>query len=169
MEVPQRYCTRNGEWKTLLVSQEDIERIAKDQLEGIEEFFGTLRQLKAETLSQEGALHESTCKEVLKAINSMDLAMKRVQEEMGKMERAPAPPAPVMVDVAIEARPDDERARIADNAEFMEAVHEEEESDEEDAALGREIGGLEAELARVSRRRRELSRRKVCRPREYLA
>ncbi|XGW04238.1 hypothetical protein V3C99_015414, partial [Haemonchus contortus] len=71
--------------------------------------------------------------------------------------------------VAIEARPDDERARIAVNAEFMEAVHEEEESDEEDAALGREIGRLEAELAQVSRRRRELARRKVCRPREYLA
>nr|CDJ96134.1 unnamed protein product [Haemonchus contortus] len=65
----------------------------------------------------------------------MDVAMKRVQEEVERMERAPAPPAPVMVDVAIEARPDDERARIADNAEFMEAVHEEEESDEEDAAL----------------------------------
>ncbi|VDO04164.1 unnamed protein product [Haemonchus placei] len=169
MEVPQRYYTRNGERKTLLVSQEDVERIAKDQLEGIEEFFGTLRPLKAETLSQERALHESTYKEVLKAINSMDLAMKRVQEEVGKMERAPAPPAPVMVDVAIEARPDDERARIADNVEFMEAVHEEEESDEEDAALGREIERLEAELAQVSRRRRELARRKVCRPREYLA
>ncbi|XGW20487.1 hypothetical protein V3C99_003912, partial [Haemonchus contortus] len=154
--------------KTLLVSQEDVERIAKDQLEGIEEFFGTLRQLKAETLSQERALHESTYKEVLKAINSMDLAMKRVQEEVGKMERAPAPPAPVMVDVAIEARPDDERARIAENVEFMEAVHEEEESDEEDAALGREIERLEAELAQVSRRRRELARKKVCRPREYL-
>ncbi|XGW10199.1 hypothetical protein V3C99_012019, partial [Haemonchus contortus] len=57
----------------------------------------------------------------------------------------------------------------ADNAEFMEAVHEEEESDEEYAALGREIGRLEAELTEVSRRRRGLVRRKVCRPREYLA
>uniref|UniRef100_A0A7I5E7K8 PKcGMP_CC domain-containing protein n=1 Tax=Haemonchus contortus TaxID=6289 RepID=A0A7I5E7K8_HAECO len=58
---------------------------------------------------------------------------------------------------------------MADNAEFMEAVHEDEESHEEDAALGREIGRLEAELTEFSCRRRELARRKVCRPREYVA
>ncbi|VDO23373.1 unnamed protein product [Haemonchus placei] len=141
VELERKYTTRDGERKTLLANQEDVERIAKDQLKGIEEFFGTLRQLKAEILSQKRALHKSTYKEVLKAINTMDSAMKRIQEDMERMEKArtPAPPAPVLVSVTIEAKLDEERARIADNAKFMEAVRGRE-SDEKDAALGREIG-----------------------------
>uniref|UniRef100_A0A7I4Y559 Uncharacterized protein n=1 Tax=Haemonchus contortus TaxID=6289 RepID=A0A7I4Y559_HAECO len=95
--------------------------------------------------------------------------MKRMQEDMGRMVRTPAPPAAVMVSVAVEAKPDEKRARIADNAEFMEAVHEEEEIYEEDSALGREIGRLEQEPTEVSRRMREFARNTVCRPREYRA
>lgn len=51
----------------------------------------------------------------------------------------------------------------------MKAIHEEEESDEEDAALGREIARWEAEIMQASRRIKELARRKVCRPRECRA
>ncbi|VDO25726.1 unnamed protein product [Haemonchus placei] len=56
--------------------------------------------------------------------------MKRMQEDTGRMARNPIPSAPVKVSVAIEAKPEEERATGADNAEIMEAVHEEEESDE---------------------------------------
>ncbi|KAK6015116.1 hypothetical protein OSTOST_19466 [Ostertagia ostertagi] len=169
MEIPQEYTSHDGHKKPLLISQSDMEKIIKDQLQGIEEFFDTLRQLKSDCLTQERTLQETTQKEILNAIKTMEETMKQMHGKIERLEAVQNAPRPEMASVAIEARINEERAIIANNAEFMETAEADEDMEDEDAALDREIEALEADLAEVSRHRRELARKRTCRPREYRA
>ncbi|PIO69431.1 zinc knuckle [Teladorsagia circumcincta] len=135
----------------------------------MEDFFATLRQLKADCLKQERELQETTQQEILNALKSMNEAIKEVNDKVEQLEPAQKQPQPAMVSIAIEAKVEEEREIIAQNAEFMEPLVVDEEMDDEEEALQKEINELEAELADLSRHRRELARRRTCPPREYRA
>ncbi|KAK6025403.1 hypothetical protein OSTOST_08697 [Ostertagia ostertagi] len=92
-----------------------------------------------------------------------------MHEKVEQLEAAQKSPQPTMVSIAIEAKINEERERIAENAEFMEPLVVDEEMDDEEKSLRKEIEQLEAELTDLSRHRRELARRRICRPREYRA
>ncbi|KAK5967135.1 hypothetical protein GCK32_021621 [Trichostrongylus colubriformis] len=122
MELPQAYTSRSGERKTLLIDQMAMERILKDQLRGIEEFFNTLRQLRTDCLTRERAQQQSMHSKILNAIQSIDDSMAEMRSNVEQIASGQKRETPSMVSVAIEAKPEGEEAIIAANAEFMEAV-----------------------------------------------
>ncbi|KAK6044406.1 hypothetical protein COOONC_18089 [Cooperia oncophora] len=172
METPQEYVTQKGKRKALRTDQSDIERILKDQLQGIEEFFTTLRQLRSECLTEERNQQRSLHQKILELLQSVDGSMTRWQDTLEQLATTRRPQSPITIPPAAEENLDErgeESERIAANAEYMEGVLEQEEAGQQNEEVDREIEALTTELNNVARRLRELSRKKTCPPRAYEA
>ncbi|KAL6734115.1 hypothetical protein Aduo_004689 [Ancylostoma duodenale] len=191
MQEAQSYVMRDGQEKEL-TSQKDIEVIVNDQLQGMDEFFAAIREIRSSCLNMERGQKESINVRILETVQFVSATVADMKEQMERIganqvlgEPQPATCSATLVDnfsqtvESCQMATDEkdrgecsEQAKIASNAEYMEAVemeYEKARDDPKEAAIRAEIKSLETELSNVQKRLRERARKRTCRQREYEA
>ncbi|KAK6735964.1 hypothetical protein RB195_018930 [Necator americanus] len=192
MQEPQSYVRRDGQEKELLTSQKEIEIIVNDQLQGMNEFFTAIRGIRSSCLNMERGQKESLNVRILETVQFISATVTDIKEQMERVganqvhdEAQPTTSSSTLGDnfsqtvescqMATNEKDrgeSSEQAKIASNAEYMEAVemeYEKARDDPKEAAIRAEIKSLETELTNVQKRLRELARKRTCRQREYEA
>ncbi|KAK6764521.1 hypothetical protein RB195_024734 [Necator americanus] len=172
MQEPQSYVRRDEQEKELLTTQKDIEIIVNDQLQGMNEFFTAICEIRSSCLNMERGQKESLNVRILETVQFISATVADIKEQMERFDTRGqlfADGGKLPDGNQREGWESSEQAKIASNAEYMEAVEMEYEKAREDpkeAAIRAEIKSLETELTNVQKRLRELARKRTCRQRE---
>ncbi|KAK5981067.1 hypothetical protein GCK32_020987 [Trichostrongylus colubriformis] len=193
MLTQQYYTNQSGAKVPLPMSQGDIGRIMNDYEETIQELFMKMKDIRSECLHHERNRQDVSNKRICDSIQSLREEVSQLREELQQREDEPAKKMRKSSQENMDTSTISEQAKITDNAEFMETVQEELESekmehsgeappladDPQDEAQGSQENGeeellqniknLEEQLNDVHQKIRELSRMRTCQPRQYEA
>ncbi|KAK6764520.1 hypothetical protein RB195_024733 [Necator americanus] len=85
MQEPQSYVRRDEQEKELLTTQKDIEIIVNDQLQGMNEFFTAICEIRSSCLNMERGQKESLNVRILETVQFISATVADIKEQMERV------------------------------------------------------------------------------------